>query len=234
MFILLIIAVWIIFEITFYCLTYKKALTQDEIKRLMNKRRKKHIKKYYNFKQVNSFPYKEFKSNLKASGMFYPSNIELLHFPSYVANLLKGKKHEWVVFGFVRDNMVVSIYANKGYDKTKVAPNIDANVIIQHCRNLNCQTVMRFHNHPNSDPKHYTGLLASKQDKISANYFSEQLIRYNINWLDFVCERGRFIEFYRSFSNNSFPGNSNYYSIYNQNQDRKQWYRLHRELYLKP
>lgn len=234
MIILLIIVFWAVFELIFYCSTSKKPLTQNEINRLMNKRRKKYLKKYYTFNQVNSFPYKDFKSNLKANGMFYPANIELLHFPSYVANLLKGKKHEWVVFGFVRDDKVISIYANKGYDKTKVAPNINETIIIQHCRKNNCQTVMRLHNHPNSDPRHYTALLASKQDKISAHYFSEQMNKNNINWIDFVCERGRFIEFYRSISNNSFPGNSNFISVYNQNQDSKQWYRLHRELYLKP
>jgi hypothetical protein len=38
----------------------------------------------------------------------------------------------------------------------------------------------------------YNCLLASKQDKISADWGSSQTIDKGINWIDIVCERGRF------------------------------------------
>ena len=145
-------------------------------------------------------------------------------------NLLKGKKHEWVVIAFVRDNKVMCFYANKGDDNKSVSFNINVEEIISICKANNYQTVMRFHNHPNSNPNNYNCLVASEQDKYSANALSRVFIEHGISWLDFVCERGRFLEFYRKFSNDFFPLDSSFLYISEQNQNPDLYYKLHREL----
>ncbi|NLL16389.1 MAG: hypothetical protein GX264_04255, partial [Clostridiales bacterium] len=180
-------------------------LSEDEILKLAKKRRKKFIRTNYSFKPENCHPDKHFKSSMKPSGKLYSADIELKKFPSYASNLLKGKKHEWVLLALVQEDRVKSFYANKGLDNSSVSFNCDIEDIIRICKENNYQTIMRFHNHPNSDPQHYTALLASRQDKRSARYCSEKVLDYGINWLDFVCERGRFIEFYRAFSESFSP-----------------------------
>ena len=72
--------------------------------------------------------------------------------------------------------------------------------IIKKCRQVGGYTVLRFHNHPNSDPKRYTTLLASEQDKISAKSCAEYVCKEGFNWYDFVCARGEFIQFYAQIS----------------------------------
>lgn len=92
------------------------------------------------------------------------------------------------------------MWANKGEDNQSVSFNCDINDIIQKCHQVGGYTVLRFHNHPNSDPKHYTTLLASEQDKISAKSCAEYVCKEGINWYDFVCARGEFIQFYEQMS----------------------------------
>ena len=60
--------------------------------------------------------------------------------------------------------------------------------------------MLRFHNHPNSDPQHYTTLLASEQDRISARSCSDIVCRAGFNWLDFVCAQGDFTMFFSKIS----------------------------------
>lgn len=133
----------------------------------------------------------------------YMADIELKNFPSYTANLLKGKKHEWVLLALVQDNKVKCFYVNKGI-RTSVSINCNIEDLIKICKANNYHTIMCFHNHPNSNPKQYTYLLASKQDKSSAKKLSDLALAHGINWLDFVCERGRFLEYYRAFFRNIF------------------------------
>ncbi len=221
--------IWLIIEIIFY-FTHKRPLTENEIKLLMSKRRKKYIKENYSFQLVNSQPDMAFKSTMKPMGQIYKADIKLSDFPSYAANLLKYKKHEWVVIAFVKNNKVVAIYANKGENNGSVSLNLDSETVFKFSAFQDYQTVMRFHNHPNSYPSVYNCLLASEQDKISAKHMSSLASQYNINWLDFVCERGRFLEYYKSFSDNFYPENSSYNQIVLENQNEKNYYKLQREI----
>ncbi len=167
---------------------------------------------------------------MKPSGKTYPANISLINFPSYTAHLLKGKKHEWVILACAQGDVVRYFWANKGNDGNQVAFNVDLQEMCSFCKSEGCETIMRFHNHPNSDPQHYTCLLASQQDRISAKSCSERCNKVGINWIDFVCERGNFVEFYRSFSNQYFPSEASYERICRENNESQNYYKLQREL----
>lgn len=227
--IIVLFTVWFATEIIFFC-THRKPLNDQELKKLMNKRRKKYIRKNYAFQATNSYPDKQFKSSMRPSGKLYSADICLSNFPSYMANLLKGKKHEWVVLACVKDKTVKCFYANKGDDNKSVSFNIDRSELIRLCKANGYQTVLRFHNHPNSDPQHYTCLLASEQDKRSAKYLSDIFLDAGINWIDFVCERGRFLEYSRAFADTFYPEESSLEFIVSQNSQPKMYYKLQREL----
>ena len=101
---------------------------------------------------------------------------------------------------------------------------------MEKCREYNCSTIMRFHNHPNDNPNYQTCLLASEQDKLSANWCAEQVID-SYNWLDFVCERGNFIKFYEQYSKSFIPQQARTEHIESENGISKfKNYKLHREL----
>lgn len=221
--------IWLIIEFVFFVL-HRNPLSDDEILKLSQKRTHKYIKKNYTFNNVPVAVNKEFKSSLKPNGCWYNANESLASFPSYIAALLKGKKHEWVVLAIEKDGIVYGFYANKGYDNSSVSFNCDLDYIMRKCEEYGCSTIMRFHNHPNENPSRQTCLLASEQDKSSALWCSGQ-VNHSYNWLDFVCERGNFIKFFEQYSPVFIPkvARSEYIQTEN-NISKFKNYKLHREL----
>ncbi len=229
MILLIAMLIWIIIEVVFFIL-HRNPLNDEEILKLSQKRTRKYIKKKYTFNNVPVSIDKHFKSSLKPNGCWYNTNENLASFPSYIAALLKGKKHEWVVLAIEKDGVVYGFYANKGYDNSSVSFNCDLDFIMEKCKEYGCSTIMRFHNHPNENPNRQTCLLASEQDKSSALWCYGQ-VNHSYNWLDFVCERGNFIKFFEQYSPAFTPkvARSEYIQAENNISPLKN-YKLHREL----
>jgi len=101
--------------------SFSRPLTEEQIPKLAQKRRKRRILLYFS---PNSFSYfsltMEFKSGLKPDGKLYQFDLEMPHVPSFVAELLKYKKHEWPVMVLLRDRKSECLWANKGPDRTRV------------------------------------------------------------------------------------------------------------------
>lgn len=221
--------IWLIVEVVFFIL-HRNPLNEEEILKLSQRRTHKYIKKNYTFNNVPVAVNKEFKSSLKPNGCWYNANESLASFPSYIAALLKGKKHEWVVLAIEKDGLVYGFYANKGHDNSSVSFNCDLEYIMEKCKEYGCSTIMRFHNHPNENPSRQTCLLASEQDKSSALWCSGQ-VGHLYNWLDFVCERGSFIKFFEQYSPAFIPKIASHEHIRTENNtSRFKNYKLHREL----
>lgn len=73
--------------------------------------------------------------------------------------------------------------------------------------------------------------MASEQDKISANALAEIVNKYDLNWLDFVCERGNYLKFFEKYSENFLPEKAKIINIQKENNlSSKDNYKLHREL----
>ena len=136
---------------------------------------------------------------MNADGALHRISEPLPSFPAVAAALLKSKKHEWIVFGFEVNKNVGLVWLNKGPDRNSVAPLLHDDSIAGLALSENARAVLRFHNHPNAV------LLPSKQDLSSAGHFAQLLNPKGINFLDFVCGRGYFKEYYRSISDAFFP-----------------------------
>lgn len=192
--------IWLLLEFVFF-ITHRMPLSDIEIETLAYKRQRKLISKLYKFNKYSVVPNSEFKSKMNKNGELYYIDMELRYFPSYVSELLKYKKYEWIVVGIADNNTnrVKYIWINRGDDNKSVALNTSLEHITDIAKNNNCHLVLFFHNHPNSNPNKYNHLVPSKQDYISAKSFSGILNEKGIALLEYVCERGRFLEYYRSF-----------------------------------
>ena len=222
--------VWGIFELIFYH-THLSPLTEQEIQSLANKRKRDYVIKTYNFITCECNIDMDFKSSMNPKGQLYRTDKDMKTFPSIVSALLKGKKHEWIVKAIVKDEIVTCFYTNKGDGNLSVSCNLSIQEITSLCKRENGNTIMAFHNHPNSNPNQYTCLLASEQDMISAKYYSDYLSDNGINYVDFVCERGRFIKYYTRIAPTFYPINAKIENIKKENGlSNKQNYKLHREL----
>lgn len=191
----------VIFIIIF--LTHLRPLNVIEIRSLAVKRRNKEIKRYFVFDSRSYVINSDFKKKMNTIGKLYDINDSLYSFPSVAAGLLKYKKHEWILIAFEKSKIIEKIWTNKGF-KYMIFPSLDIEGILRNAKRGNYETIMIFHNHPNSNPNYYSCKSPSDQDKVSANYYAEIFSKNNLNLLDFICERGKFYEYYRFICNNFF------------------------------
>ena len=230
MYIFIALAVWIVYELIFFLL-HIRPLSEKEIKKLSTKRKRKYIRKNYNFSIKHATVNPSFKSAMNPKGALYRVNMPLNSFPAYVSLLLKGKKHEWIVFALEGNSTVKSFWANKGQDKNSVSFNKNIEKLISLCKKSDCYTIMCFHNHPNSNPNKYNCLLPSEQDIKTAKELAEIMNKRGVNLIEFVCERGQYLKYYESYSETFVPLVAAIETIKASNgKSKMKNYKLHREL----
>lgn len=187
----------------------RKKLTYEQLVEMSSYYTNRFLDKKYVFSKKSFYIDKSFKTNLETKGCWYPCNILVSHFPSYISCLLKEKHFEWVVLGIESQGYVKSFWINRGGDSSQVAFKCSLGEIASKCEENNCYTVLRLHNHPNPNPRLYNTLLASSKDYESAQSCSEYFSAKGINWMDFVCSQGQFVCFFKNISPSfQIPGNS--------------------------
>jgi hypothetical protein len=189
----------------YYFYTQSSDLSDSEISRLASIRRDKAVNAFYSFDQSEYGVNQQFKKNMSARGAFYETYIPLPRFPGTAAALLKYKKHEWCILAFERDGVVDKIWLNKGPDGNRVWLNLDLHWLCEEVEKQGYNTVLHFHNHPNSNPSHYSANQPSEADLKWGDSFTQLLLPLDVNYLAFVCERGRHYEYYRSVRNSFMP-----------------------------
>lgn len=200
-------------------------LSDDEINELANSKRFWDIYNYLGFSESQFEVNKDFKSALNKNGQLYNCAESLNNFPSVASALLKGKKHEWIIFAFAKNKMVYSFYTNKGNDSQSVAPNLSSDYINKIAKDGGADLILEFHNHPNAV------LSASQQDITSAKYFGKLFTENRINYLAFVSGTGRFNQYGWWFTDDFFNINNYLENIKKDNgTSRRKNYDLRKEL----
>lgn len=190
-----------------FFITHLRPLTELEIWQLAEKRRNRQIREYFIFSQVEFLPNPEFKKNMKADGRYYVINEKLFELPSIIAALLKYKKHEWIVVAFEKNRTIDLIWLNKGEDNRSVSLIPSLGKLSYQAHKENYTSVLKFHNHPNSNPGLYDCTKPSEQDLRSARIFATAYNDYGVNLVEFVCERGRHYEYFLSPAHKFLPLN---------------------------
>ncbi|WP_164926905.1 hypothetical protein [Chlorobaculum tepidum] len=188
-----------------FVLLHLRPLTDDEVRVLADRRRTKTINSYYTFDRKEYSVSAEFKKRMAANGSFYNISERLFEFPALAAGLLKYKKHEWIIVAFERNKVIAKMWVNKGPDRSQVHFGISLPSVQQIAANGNYRSVLVFHNHPNSDPSLYSTRQASDRDKQTAGELAAQLRSAGVNLIEFVCERGRHYEYWRSVCDTFLP-----------------------------
>lgn len=158
-----------------FVLTHLRSLNEREMEKLSVKRRRKEICQYFTFDRNKYDVDKGFKKRMNPKGKFYGLDERLYCFPSTAAGLLKYKKHEWVLISFEKNKKVSLCWVNKGLDRSGVNPYLSVNDIINISKKDGYNSVMIFHNHPNSNPNQFDCSKPSQQDIKSANEFASKL-----------------------------------------------------------
>lgn len=209
----------------FYLTANSNPLSNAEVEQLALSQRFNDVFHYFNFTIQQFIINKDFKVRLNSKGQFYNLNEELKNIPSIASAILKGKKHEWVLFAFSKGKNVYLIYTNKGYDNQSVSSNISFDVLSTIAKDEGADTILHFHNHPNGV------LQASQQDILSADYYGKLFTKEKINYLAFVCGRGNYYQ-YAWWIIDSFCPLNNYINSINRNngKSRSANFNLRKEL----
>lgn len=195
----------IVSAIFYFIVFHLRPLNEKEIFQLAKKRRKRKIRSYFRFNNVEFIANPDFKRRMKPNGSFYNLDERLYDFPAVAASLLKYKKHEWIIISFENNQIVDYVWLNKGFDRESVSSYLTTYDVINVAKRYNYSSVLIFHNHPNPNPKYLTMHNASKTDIKSAKEWGEVLIRNGINLLEFVCERGKHFRYFYSISDKFLP-----------------------------
>lgn len=184
-------------------LIFSKPLTDDQILKLSQKRRNRRIQHYFS-SSIGYSPSKHFKSTLEPDGKLYQVDLDMSGGPSFVANLLKYKKHEWSVIAFVGNEKAKYFWANKGPDRSQVYL-VSMNFVLRTAKENDCDVIMAFHNHPAHDPQHYSYRRPSSPDLENAERRSQVLNTGGISYLAYICERGTPYRYCLKPSENLYP-----------------------------
>jgi DNA repair protein RadC len=185
-----------------FTITHILPLNANEINQLGTKRRTKEIKKYYSFDRVELTANKDFKSKMNATGKFYNIKENLNRFPASAAALLKYIKHEWIIIAFETQKNIFLLWCNKGFDRSSAGVRLSIQQVLEIASRKKITSILFFHNHPNPNPAYYNTSKPSERDLVTAKEWSLKLHNNDINLIEFVCERGRSYEYFRSISKN--------------------------------
>lgn len=211
---------------------FSRPLTEEQIPKLALKRRNKRILLYFSPSASGYSPTKDFKSGLKPDGKLYHFDLDMPHVPSFVASLLKYKKHEWSVIAFIKNRKAEYLWAHKGPDRSHVQL-VSLTSIFSTAKKNSFDVIMAFHNHPAHDPQHHSYRSPSPPDLEAAEKFSYVLNAADISYLDHVCERGTSYRYCLKPSPTLHPLETVQGEVKTQNsQGRIAHIKLHFELYL--
>jgi len=213
-------------------LRFAQPLVEEEISKLANKRRQRKIAERFVFARGGYTANKEFKRRMNPDGSFYEIEQNLLSFPAVAAALLKYKKHEWIIVAFEKDEVVIKLWVNKGFNRSAVSLYLPIEQVVGIAQEVECRTVLVSHNHPNPYSRYVHCNAPSARDLDTAKEWASILNRNGINLVEFICERGISYEYYRSIADAFLPMRSFVSEIQKVNATSK-WTNisLHFELY---
>jgi hypothetical protein len=185
----------VVFLAVAWFLWASRPLSEQEIEAFARRARIVAIEEHFNFRDMEIEANPHFKRSMETNGRLYSVDLPITQFPATAAALLKGKKHEWIIFAYAQGDRVFVIWLNKGPDNKRVWPLMDPHQLLRYAEGLGADTVLDIHNHPNPNPARLSASLPSAQDHVSADTMGSVFASRGITYLAFVTERGRHYQY---------------------------------------
>lgn len=190
---------WICILLLFAVYWLGRPLQLGQVETLAARRRLRNLDLHYRWDREELAVRREFKASMSKNGAFHSIEEPMLRAPVLGAALLKGKKHEWIVFLFLARDQAKLLYFNKGPDKESVWPFVNSRTLLEWVRRLHAHTVLRLHNHPHGT------CWPRQQDLRSGQEYVDFFLKAGIAFFDFVCVAGRFREYLAAVPEGRFP-----------------------------
>ena len=181
-------------------------LEPDEVRKLAKARQRTRALSRYEFIQSEQRVNPSQKKAMRSDGQFVRCDLDYNTAPAWVAAMLKYKKHEWIVMGFIRSFRVKMLWWNKGPNRATVRSFLHGRNLDAAIEKLKPDAIVVLHNHPNPNPSVYSMNRASRQDLKSAAHLHSRIVsKHDVSLLEFVCERGVPHLYYAAFPDREAP-----------------------------
>ena len=111
------IIVIVLIFIFIFIISHLEALTCDEIEEVITVVWLDKIKNRFEFNKGEYIIDNNFRKNLRSWGKYYEIDETLFSLPSVIAELLRYKRHEWIVVAFEKERKINKVWINKGERK---------------------------------------------------------------------------------------------------------------------
>ena len=183
--------IWLVIVFVYMLFIIKLSSKLDIEEKLQLFHTKSFFEKYRNFRFNNYIAKVDyyFKKELDPKGAFYKYGTKIVDFPAISAALLKGKKHEWIIFAISSYTEIIGFFINKGHNAHYVESIYSHYEILKKAKELGAKIIIEIHNHPNGV------LMHSNQDLTSSIGHGRFFNNNKLHYFAFVCSRGRFLQY---------------------------------------
>jgi len=175
---------------TLFVVTHLRPLSQLELQDMAVRRRKRAIRRYYQYSASPAQMDPEFKRRMKAKGELCAVSEPLRSFPSIAASHLKYKKYEWMLVAFEKHGHVECMWLNKG-ERASVGPRLQFEGLLDLGVKEHYTSILVFHNHPSSTrASNPFDVVPSKSDVDLAEAWGRRAGELGLSVASFICYRG--------------------------------------------
>jgi hypothetical protein len=195
----------ILISILIFIISHLEALTCDEIEEVINAVWLDKIKKNFEFNKGKYIIDNNFRKYLRSWGKYYEIDETLFSLPSVIAELLRYKRHEWIVVAFEKERKINKVWINKGLDENTVTLRFKIQELIEDQKE-EFTSILVFHNHPCSQNiSEYALRNPSEQDIETANARFEILSKRDLNYIEVICVKGKYYPYYVKICRKQYP-----------------------------
>jgi len=207
-----------------------KPLNKEEIALLSKARKKQAEKSRLNFSTEHFEINPDYRQFLSSGGRWDEISVPYNKALAMAAELIRYKRHEWLILILASNTKCRFIWANKGNNNMSCYLSGTFDDIIEKAIQNGCGTIIDFHNHPCTVD--FQGALSpSDTDMNTAAKWAEKARAAGLNYICAVGVRGQFSVYYSSFDESIYPKSCTVEYIESQNGLSKSGNRaLRREL----
>jgi hypothetical protein len=188
-----------------FIISHLEVLTRDEIEEVTTAIWLDNIKNRFEFNKGEYIIDNNFRKYLRSWGKYYEIDETLFSLPSVIAELLRYKRHEWIVVAFEKGQKINKVWINKGVDENSVTLRFKIQDLIEEQEEV-FSSILVFHNHPcPHNSSEYELSKPSEQDIETANVRFEILSEKNLNYIEFICVKGKYYPYYMKICKKQYP-----------------------------
>ena len=210
----------------------RKPLSEEEIVMLSKARKATYINTHFKFSNNQFVVNANYRACIASEGRWDKVSIDYSMIPSFVADLLRLKRHEWHVYILSNDVEGKWVWCHKGIDNSQVRiPHLLMAHAADKAIESGCNTIISFHNHPHIQERYWDLLKPSNEDLECFEMEKKIISSKGLNLICGIVSQGKYSIYGYSFPSSYMPNGCSIEEIRELNgKSKKENAKLRKEL----